>query len=232
MPSPPTPIASALSPTPSSHTSPSTFCDPVDLHHLKRSAAIRCAVPTQLGGLGGDVADLSALMEALCRQSLSAALLFWSQRLAIEFLVQTGNVAVREHLLPDLLTFQRAASLPLSLNQRTIQARDTGRGWQLSAQGLLAAHATPAGFSFVAPIEAGDLCGWGLLRSEEDGFDVHPQSLGAGTAPADTARIDLRQVFFREDEWLGGPELDQTVHPVRRALGRLGLHLAQHMAPI
>eukprot|EP01034_Spumella_vulgaris_P037891 gene37891-46757_t len=83
---------------------------------------LRCAVPTHMGGLGGGPEDLVPLMRSLCAQSLSAGVLFWCQRTAIEFLVQTFNVALREHLLPDLLSFQRAATAPLSLDAPALTA--------------------------------------------------------------------------------------------------------------
>lgn len=195
-----------------------------DLHYLRSQDLFRCAVPTRYGGLGGQAHELGALMSEVCKRSMSAALLFWSQRLAIEFLLQSANGALREYLLPDLLSGERAATVPLPMGLHRLQAHDTGRGWQLSGQGLQAMNAAPHGFSFVAPVQMGPTAGWCLLRSEEDGFDVH-----STPSRAWTARIDVRQVFFREDEWLGDSALEQAVHPVRMALGRVGEHLQQHV---
>lgn len=197
--------------------------------YLRRLDLFRCAVPARHGGLGGEAHELAAQMAALCQHSISAALLFWGQRMAIEFLLQSPNGALREYLLPDLLSGERAATVPLPLGLHRLQAHDTGRGWQLSGQGLQAVNAPSQGFSFVAPVEMGPTAGWCLLRSEEDGFDVHAAIGPAAPSRAWTARIELRQVFFREDEWLGDSTLEQAVHPVRMALGRVAEHLQQHV---
>jgi len=212
----PTPAASAPSPQ-------------ADLAYLRRLDLFRCAVPVRHGGLGGEAHELAAQMAELCQHSISAALLFWGQRMAIEFLLQSPNGALREYLLPDLLSGERAATVPLPLGLHRLQAHDTGRGWQLSGQGLQAVNAPPQGFSFVAPVQMGPTAGWCLLRSEEDGFDVHAASGPAAPSRAWTARIELRQVFFREDEWLGDSTLERAVHPVRMALGRVAEHLQQHV---
>lgn len=215
-----TPFITAPSPSPQN-----------DLDHLRRLNLFRCAVPARYGGLGGEAHELAERMSELCQHSMSAALLFWGQRMAIEFLLQSANGALREYLLPDLLSGERAATVPLPMGLHRLQAQDTGRGWQLSGQGLQAVNAPPQGFSFVAPVQMGPTAGWCLLRSEEDGFDVHAATGSASPSPsrAWTARIDVRQVFFREDEWLGDSTLERAVHPVRMALGRVAEHLQQHV---
>ena len=200
-----------------------------DRAYLRRLGLFRCAVPTRYGGLGGEAHELARQMAEVSQHSISAALLFWGQRMAIEFLLQSPNGALREYLLPDLLSGERAATVPLPLGLHRLQAHDTGRGWQLSGQGLQAVNAPPQGFSFVAPVQMGPTAGWCLLRSEEDGFDVHTASGSATPSRAWTARIDLRQVFFREDEWLGDSALEQAVHPVRMALGCVAEHLQQQV---
>lgn len=205
---------------------------PSDLAYLLGQDLFRCAVPARYGGLGGEAPELAARMVEVCRHSMSAALLFWGQRLAIEFVLQSANVALRDYLLPDLLSGERAATVPLPLGLHRLQAHDTGRGWQLSGQGLQAVNAPPQGFSFIAPVQMGVASGWCLLRSEEDGFDVRTASGPAAPSGAWTARIDLRQVFFREDEWLGDSTLEAAVHPVRLALGRVAEHLQRQVALI
>lgn len=203
-----------------------------DLAYLQDRNLFRCAVPTRHGGLGGEAHELAQRMAEVCEHSMSAALLFWGQRLAIEFVLQSANVALRDYLLPDLLSGDRAATVPLPLGLHRLQAHDTGRGWQLSGQGLQAVNAPAQGFSFVAPVQMGAASGWCLLRSEEDGFDVRSASGSAAPSGAWTARIDLCQVFFREDEWLGDSTLDAAVHPVRLALGRVAEHLQRQVALI
>lgn len=202
---------------------------PTDPASQQARRLFRCAVPTRFGGLGGASRDLAAAVSDVCRQSMPAALMLWGQRMAIEFVLQSANVALREYLLPDLLSGERAATVPLPLGLHRLQAHDTGRGWQLSGQNLQVVNAAPQGFSFVAPVQMGSTAGWCLLRSEEDGFDVQTGTAKPPSTRACTARIDLRQVFFREDEWLGDHTLERAVHPVRLALGQVALHLQQQV---
>ncbi|RUP34634.1 MAG: acyl-CoA dehydrogenase, partial [Curvibacter sp.] len=79
-----------------------------DLAYLQDRNLFRCAVPTRHGGLGGEAHELAQRMAEVCEHSMSAALLFWGQRLAIEFVLQSANVALRDYLLHDLLSGDRA----------------------------------------------------------------------------------------------------------------------------
>lgn len=58
---------------------------PMDVRLLIPPAALRCAVPAHVSGLGGGPKGLSPLIRRLCEASESAALLLWAQRMAIEF---------------------------------------------------------------------------------------------------------------------------------------------------
>lgn len=108
-------------------------------------AAARCARSSNQGcctaafpppwGGSGSLQDLAQGAAGLSRASAAAAWVLWAQRLAIEALVQSGNVGLREYLLPDLLTGERAGTLPVSLATQPLSGTDTGRGWRL--QGLL-----------------------------------------------------------------------------------------------
>lgn len=231
------PRAAAVPPTPNHSTAHSTThrAAPLPtppappLRPLADRGWLRCAVPVHCGGLGGEARELGPLMAKLRQHDPALAALFWSQRLAIEFLVQTPNGALREHLLPDVLRAERAATVPITLAQYLLSAHDTGRGWQLSAPRLQAFNTAVDGFSFVAPVQLDGQQGWCCLRSEEDGFDVLPAQaqppahVHAHTAPApaeaQASAIRLRQVFFREDEWLGEQDLEAALQPVCAALG-------------
>lgn len=194
---------------------------------------LRCAVPASMGGLGGGVDELEALMRTLCQQSLSAALLFWSQRLAVEFLVQSPNGAVREYLLPDMLTLERAATTPLSGAHAPLQARDAGRGWRLQGSFATTANAQPEGFTLVAPVQLGvGQAGWAALRSEEDGLQVEHARLFPELLETATARIRVENTWFREDEWLGDASLLLRVSPVAQALGVIYHALLEHVGQI
>ena len=110
------PVVNAL------HASPSPLQRVVD------SGLLRCAVPRSLGGKGG-LDDLVHSAMLLQQQDPEAAAVLWAQRLAIEALVQTFNVGLRELWLPEFLSGTRAATLAPGCRELT--AEDTGRGWLL-----------------------------------------------------------------------------------------------------
>lgn len=189
---------------------------------------LRCAVPISMGGLGGAPEELGLLMRSLCAQSLSAGVLFWCQRTAIEFLVQSFNAALREHLLPDLLSFQRAATTPLSLDAPALTAQDGVCGMRLSGWVQSIANAQTDGVSLIVPVHmpaatpgAAGPSGWVVLPSEEDGVHLEPGTLLPHLHNTCPARVRVEQAFFRADEWLGDSHLLQQTEPVRLALGVL-----------
>lgn len=201
------------------------IADPHALRSVIPPDYLRCAVPTHMGGLGGAPEELGLLMRSLCAQSLSAGVLFWCQRTAIEFLVQSFNVAVREHLLPDLLRFERAATTPLSLDAPALTAQDGARGLRLSGWVQSVANAQADGVSLIVPVHlpatTPDSVGWAVLQSEEDGVHLEPGTLLPHLHNTCPARVRVHQVFFRADEWLGDSHLLQQTEPVRLALGVL-----------
>lgn len=188
------------------------------LQRVVNSGLLRCAIPHHLGGSGGRVNDLAQAAERLHQQDPEAAAVLWAQRLAIEALVQTRNVGLRELWLPDFLSGDRAATL--APGARELTAEDTGRGWLLSGQLRGVPNLPWEGFSLVAPVHLGEgNTGWVLLRSEEDGLSVHPapEAHEHEHEPAH-ASLRLHRVYFREDEWLGEHDMAQRLAPVAEAL--------------
>lgn len=182
------------------------------------SGLLRCGVPPHLGGSGGGLDRLVAGAADLARHHPAAAWLLWAQRMAIEALLQSGNVALREHWLPDFLCGERAATVSPWL--QPLQGQDTGRGWLLQGDIATVPNLQWAGFSLAAPVHLGEQRGhWVLLRSEENGLSI-ASNTAAHWPAAQAASLTLRSVFFREDEWLGGPELPQRMAPVAVALAR------------
>jgi len=182
------------------------------------SGLLRCAVPPQLGGNGGGLDRLMAGAAELPRHHPAAAWLLWAQRMAIEALLQSPNIALRDHWLADFLCGERAATLSPRL--QPLQARDTGRGWLLRGEIAVAPNLQWAGFSLAAPVHLGEQRGhWILLRSEENGLSVVPGTAAHWPA-ARAAALAIGNVFFREDEWLGGSELPERLAPVATALAR------------
>ena len=198
-------------------TLPPTDTEPNPLRQVVDSGLLRCGVPSRLGGSADGLDALAAGAAAFARHSPGAAWLLWAQRMAIEALLQSPNVALREHWLADFLSGERAATLSPSFN--ALYAHNTGRGWLLRGQLVSVPNLQWAGFSLIAPVRLqGPVDHWVLLRSEEDGLSIAPDT-GTNLPPnALAATLQLEHVFFREDEWLCGPDLPQRVAPVANAL--------------
>lgn len=196
---------------------PTTPRDPDALRELVDSGLLRCGVPAHLGGSGDALDALAHGAAELARHHPGAAWLLWAQRLAIEALLQSPNVALREHWLPDFLNGERAATVAPTFE--ALYAHDTGRGWLLRGALQPVPNLQWAGFSLVAPVRLNaPLDHWVLLRSEEDGLSVVPDTEAHWPEQAHAAALRLDNVFFREDEWLGGPDLPQRLAPVAAAL--------------
>ncbi len=179
------------------------------------SGLLRCGVPPRLGGDGG-LDHLIAGAAELARHHPAAAWLLWAQRMTIEALLLSPNIALRDHWLVDLLCGERAATLSPWLEP--LRARDTGRGWLLRGEITAVPNLQWAGFSLAAPVHLGEQRGqWVLLRSEENGLSTVPGTVAHWPA-AQAAALAIDNVFFREDEWLGGPELPARLAPLATAL--------------
>lgn len=196
---------------------PPTQPGPDALREVVDSGLLRCGVPIHLGGSGEGLDALAAGAAELARHDRAAAGVLWAQRLAIEALLQTPNIALRDHWLADFLSGERAATVSPSFD--ALYAHDTGRGWLLRGELQPVPNLQWAGFSLVAPVRLnGPVDHWVLLRSEEDGLSVLPDTGAHWPANAHAATLRLEHVFFREDEWLCGPDLPQRVGPVAAAL--------------
>lgn len=202
---------------PTESTLAPTDTDPNLLYQVVDSGLLRCGVPTRLGGSADGLDALAAGAAELARHSPAAAWLLWAQRMAIEALLQSPNVALREHWLADFLSGERAATLSPAFN--ALYAHNTGRGWLLRGQLVSVPNLQWAGFSLVAPVRLqGPVDHWVLLRSEEDGLSTVPDAGAHLPRNALAATLQLEHVFFREDEWLCGPDLPQRLAPVAHAL--------------
>ena len=182
------------------------------------SGLLRCGVPTRLGGARGELDRLAAGATELALHQPAAAWLLWAQRMAIEALLQSPNIALRDHWLPDFLSGERAATL--SPWFQPLLAHDTGRGWLLQGEIAAVPNLQWAGFSLAAPVHLGEQRGhWVLLRSEENGLSTLPGTAAHWPA-AQAAALAIDQVFFREDEWLGDAGLPVRMAPAAAALAR------------
>lgn len=185
------------------------------LRKVVDSDLLRCGLPAALGGNGGTLIDLAQAAARLAERSAASGHILWAQRMAIEAIAGSTNIGLREYLLPDLLSGERAASMPLSA--RPLTGHDTGRGWRLDGQLDRVPNWQWMGCSIVTPVLLGTAPGWVVLRSEEDGLRI---GACAQAAPplSRSVSVHCAGVFFREDEWLGGPELAERLAPLAQAL--------------
>lgn len=185
------------------------------LREVVDSGLLGCGLPQALGGNGGTLAELAQGALKLAERDAATVWILWAQRLAIEAIAASPNVGLREYLLPDLLGGERAASMPLA--HVPLVGRDTGRGWLLTGKLACVPNWQWIGCSIVAPAQLGHAAGWVVLRSEEDGLRTGT-CMTATPAFSRSVAVHCTGVFFREDEWLGGPELAQRLAPLVQVL--------------
>ncbi|WP_306565906.1 hypothetical protein [Aquabacterium sp.] len=183
----------------------------------------RLIVPRSMGGHGAPVAELSRELSTLAQRNAAAAWLAWSQCMAVEALVHSSNVALRDYVLPDLLDGSRAGAISwradfgLTGEQSVVQASALERGWHLQGRLDEVPNLQWDGYVVVCPVwfqregaQPGRLA-WVLLRSEEDGLrhelDRHRQL----SRQAACGTLHLQQVYFREDELLADDARDLTL---------------------
>ena len=91
---------------------PEAESDPEALFHdVIASGWLRLIVPKGLGGEGASVAEVAEALRPLARRHPAAGWVAWAQGLAVEALVRSPNVAVRETVLPYLLDGTRAGAV-------------------------------------------------------------------------------------------------------------------------
>lgn len=174
----------------------------------------RLLVPRAQGGDGASPQEVAEALRGLAGRHPAAGWMAWSQGLVIEALLKSGNVAVREHVLPDLMSGERAGavswapSLGAGQPPTPVQARPLDRGWHLTGRLEQVLNLQWAGYVVLCPVwfEAEDRqssrMGWTLLRSEEDGLR-HVMDRGRPlTRQAACGSLLLDRVYFREDELL------------------------------
>lgn len=196
------------------------------LTQLARSGVLAVAVPASMGGAGGTQQELSAEARMICQYEPAAWAVLRAQRLAIEVLMHTRNVGLREYLLPDLLAGTRAGTVATPTACTPLIGTDTGRGWHLQGHLPHMANLHSAGYTLIAPVQLGTSTGWAALRSEEDGLTVHPptEPTPAWAAAAHLGELECHHCFFREDEWLGDQTLTAHVQTLEAALHQAQLH--------
>lgn len=185
---------------------------------------LRLGVPREHGGVGGCLRDAVEATASVAARDPADAAKLWAQRVLIEYLLHSPNVALRDYQLPALLERSiagTAALWPLSgwspaRAPVAVVATDTGRGWHLD--GHLPAIPNLDNDWYVAAIPiifpASSTYSVGLVSSEQDGVS---RADGLTT-------LQLRRVHFREDELiaLDGPSLLARTHLNFQPRGRTG----------
>lgn len=177
------------------------------LDHLASRGLLGLGVPRELGGQGGSWKDADAALMTLRRELPRAALTLASQRLTIQALLGSRNIALRDYRLAALLDgsvfgiWPAAAMAALADHaQAPVQMEDTGRGLRLS--GPLGRIPEPTGEPFVlmCPVQwqPDRPPGIALLDGEQDGLHIRPTPSANGAWLNPLAVLD--KVFFREDE--------------------------------
>lgn len=185
------------------------------------SGLLRIGVPPALGGAGGTLDDLTAGARALAARQPAAGWVLWAQRLTVEALLLSPNIGLREHLLPDLLSGDRAGTLPLPPwpTAGAPVVLNSAQGQRLYGQLPCVPNLQWQGYALVAPVQLGSgQPHWVLLRSEEDHLHAG-MDLGAPCPRGSRcAALTLDGVFHRADEELAGPELPRLLQPLAQAL--------------
>jgi len=192
----------------------------------------RLIVPRALDGEGAQAHEVADALLQLARQHPAAAWMAWSHGLVIEALLQSGNVAVREYLLPDLLSGHRAGAVSwapdmgLGMPPKPVGAQALERGWQLSGRLDQVLNLQWMGYVVLCPVwfeaptgQPAQLC-WTLLRSEEDGLRHEMDRSRPLTRQAACGTLHFNRVYFREDELLAdqGDNLGAALRVLDQAL--------------
>jgi len=184
------------------------------LAHIVALGLPRLHVPGTMGGQGADAQTLAAALHSLSQSQPAAAWIAWSHCMAIEALVHSPNVALREHVLPSLLDGSMAGAvswspdLGLAHAPKPVQALPLDRGWHLNGRLEQVLNLQWMGYLMLSPVwfkqgnGQADRLGWTLLRSEEDGLRQEPDPSRPLTRQAACGTVHLTQVYFREDELL------------------------------
>ncbi len=174
----------------------------------------RLMVPRTLGGEGAEPAKVADALRRLAGRHPAAGWMAWSQGLVIEALLKSSNVAVREYVLPDLMTGHRAGavswvpSMGVGLPPMPVLAKPMARGWHLSGRLEQVLNLQWMGYVVLCPVwfEARQgtpsRMGWTLLRSEEDGLRHVMDRTRPLMRQAACGSLHLDRVHFREDELL------------------------------
>lgn len=172
---------------------------------LVRCGLPRVGVPTKDGGDGGDTRDAILAISMVAEQSLTAAFVLWGHRTFIELLLQSPNAALRERLLPDILSGTVAGATGLSnamkflsgMEDLRVVARPAENGCRLDGSLAWASNLRKAGFMVAAAVAStdGKPAAVVALDSQSSGIERSADLDLIGLRGSNTATVRLTEVF-------------------------------------
>ena len=137
------------------------------ISRLAEAGLCAVGVPETLGGAGGDVADAVEAIAQVSERSLAAGFVLWGHRTFIEYLLGSPNQALRDRLLPDLLSGRVAGATGLSnamkflsgLEELQIVAEADGDGFRLNGTMPWVTNLRTSGFHVAGAVGYGGAMG-------------------------------------------------------------------------
>jgi alkylation response protein AidB-like acyl-CoA dehydrogenase len=209
------------------------------LTQLAAADVLRVGISPSLGGSGGDISDAVEVLAEVASHSLAAAFVFWGQRAFIEYLLQSPNGALRERLLPSLISGELAGATGLSnamkflsgIEALQVRARTEGSGWSLGGRLHWVTNLRKSGFVVAAAIEHEEGGSPFVLAipGEATGVSRSADLQLMGLQSSNTAAIDFAQVQVGR-EWLLHDDARAFLPAVRPAFLGLQCGLAIGLA--
>lgn len=176
------------------------------LPQLGAAGLFRIGVPETQGGYGGTAFHAVQAIARVAEHSLTAAFVFWSQRVFIEYLLQADNQALRDKYLPALLEGTLAGATGLSnamkflsgIEGLQIEAQPNEQGFKLDGKLPWVTNLNPAGFLVAAAVArtSDQQPMIVVLSSEDDGLLRSADLELSGMRGSNTAAIDLQGVHI------------------------------------
>lgn len=174
-------------------------------------------IAPELGGAGGTVSDAVRAIAAVSSYSLAAGFVLWSHRTYAEYLVRSENGALREALLPALLSGRLAGATGLSnamkflagLEELQIEARPDGDGLVLSGKMPWVTNLAPEGYHVAGAVS---VKGGGAIivsLAHDDAGVIRSSDLDLiGLRSTNTAAITIDSTRIGADRIISGEALD------------------------
>jgi alkylation response protein AidB-like acyl-CoA dehydrogenase len=182
------------------------------LPKLAEAGLFRVGIPVEFGGSGGATADAVEAIAAVSEHSLAAGFVFWSQRTFIEYLLQSFNDELRERLLPQLLSGDRAGATGLSnamkflsgIEELQVKASQSGASFQIDGKLPWVTNLQPSGFDVAVAVQGdGDVPAFvASLSSDGEGVQRSADLDLLGLRASSTAAITIDSVQVTADRIL------------------------------